>query len=100
MGCDGKCFICATRGTCRRWMQHAFGRKKKEGILHKQLGIPKEKKIPKSLLGRIAEARQGSRIKNPTKTGNRRITVTGLMKKRVNPVITANYPELRKRRKP
>jgi hypothetical protein len=79
------------------WMKGAFA-KHKEGSLHKQLEVPAEKKIPKSLLARIASAKQGSRIKNPTKIGKRKITVTGLLKKRVNPVITANYPELRKRR--
>lgn len=81
----------------KKWMGKAFG-KHKEGSLHQQLGVPQNKKIPKSLLQRLHEAKQGSRIKNPTKTGNRRITVTGLIKKRINPVITANYPEIRRRR--
>lgn len=82
----------------KKWMAKAF-EKHKEGSLHTQLGVPQDKKIPKSLLQRLNDAKQGSRIKNPTKTGKRKITVTGLVKKRINPVITANYPEIRKKRR-
>lgn len=69
-------------------MQDAFS-KHKEGSLHRQLGVPKDKTIPKSLLNRIHSAKQGSTIRNPAKTGKRMIPVTGLLKKRVNPVRTA-----------
>lgn len=79
-------------------MQDVFD-PEKEGALHRQLGVPKNKKIPKTLLRRLNDAKQGNRIKNPTKTGKKKITVTGLLKRRINPVITANYPELRKKKK-
>jgi hypothetical protein len=69
-----------------KWMKHAF---EKRGALKKQLQIPKGETIPRTLLTRIKQAKQGSTIKNPTKIGKRRIAVTGLLKKRVNPVVTA-----------
>jgi hypothetical protein len=72
----------------KKWMKDAFGCKRK-GALHKQLGVPQDKPIPKTLLHRIQSAKQGSTIKNPAKTGRKRIAVTGLLKKRVNPVLTA-----------
>jgi len=70
------------------WMKRAFGCKH-EGALHRQLGVPVDQTIPKTLLNRIASAKQGSTIKNPTDVGKKRIAVTGLLKKRVNPVRTA-----------
>ena len=64
-----------------KWIQHALKGHKK-GSLHKQLGIPQTKTIPKTLLNRIKSAKVGKTIKNPTKTGKRRIKITGLLKKR------------------
>lgn len=80
----------------KKWMQSAFGTK--EGALHKQLGVPLNQKIPKTLLRKLNNAKQGSTIKNPTKTGKKKIKVTHLVKQRINPVITANYPEMRRKR--
>jgi hypothetical protein len=70
-----------------KWMQEAF--RKHRGALKQQLQIPKAKKIPISLMQSIMSAPVGQRIRNPTETGKRRITVTKLLKKRVNPVLTA-----------
>jgi len=69
------------------WMGEALGRK--PGALHRQLGIPKDTKIPKTLLITILDADTGDIIKNPTKVGRRRYKVTTLMQRRVNPVLTA-----------
>jgi len=44
--------------------------------LRRELDIPETKPIPKTLLRKIAEAKVGSTIHNPTKTGKRRIHVT------------------------
>jgi len=63
------------------WIQDAV-KKHKKGSLHKQLDIPAKKKIPKRLLSKIKAAPIGKTIKNPTRTGKRRVRVTGLLKKR------------------
>jgi hypothetical protein len=79
----------------KRWMQSAFGNKKRNGSLRRQLGIPEGKLIPPSLLAKINSAPEGSKVKNPSETGKKEIAVTGKLKKEVNPVITADYPQLR-----
>jgi len=63
------------------WIQDAVSKHKK-GTLHKQLGVPNSKKIPKSLLTKIKHAKIGKTVKNPSKTGKRRVKVTRLLKKR------------------
>ena len=55
------------------------------------LGVPKETRIPNTLLNKVQNAKVGSTVKNPTKTGNRQIHVTGLLKKKV--VFTNNARE-------
>ena len=69
------------------WIGKAMKRK---GALHRQLGIPQETKIPKTLLTTILKADTGDVVKNPTKVGRRRYRVTTLMQQRVNPVLTLN----------
>ncbi len=64
-----------------RWIQK-IGMKK--GAFSKQLGIAEEKKIPSSLLNKIIKTNVGKVITNPTKTGRKRIKVTGILKKRAN----------------
>ncbi len=54
----------------------------KKGSLSKQLGVPEKKNIPHSLLTKIILAKPGETIRNPTKTGKRRIKVTRLMERR------------------
>ena len=61
------------------------------GRLHKQLGIPKDDRIPKSLVNRIVAAEVGSSVKNPTKTGNRNVKVTRLLKQRANFAKNVGY---------
>jgi len=65
----------------RYWIQSAL-RRHKRGSLHRQLEVPNSKRIPTGLLEKIKSAEVGTRITNPTKTGKRRIKVTGLLKKR------------------
>ena len=67
------------------WMQklrRRMERRGTEGALHRQLEIPKTKRIPITLLEEIRTTPIGKRIRNPTKTGKRRITVTRLLKQR------------------
>jgi len=79
-----------------KWLGEVLGRK--PGALHRQLGIPRGKTIPKSLLGRIAHADAGVTIKKPTTVGHRRYTVTTLLKRRARPVLTARGFKHRRRR--
>ena len=75
----------------RYWIQSAI---KKPGALSRQLGIPIKKNIPISLLKKIRNAKIGSTITYPTKTGKRRIKVTRLLKKRA--VLALTLKRLRK----
>jgi len=68
-------------GKKKLWIQDAVS-KHKEGSLHRQLGVPSDRKIPKTLLSRIKSAEIGDKIRNPAKTGKSRIKVTRLLKKR------------------
>jgi hypothetical protein len=61
---------------------------RKPGALHRQLGIPKDARIPTTLLRTILKADTGDVVKNPTKVGRRRYRVTTLMQQRVTPVLT------------
>ncbi len=56
--------------------------KLKKGALSRQLGIPIKDDIPMSLLNKIISAKAGDTIRNPTKTGKRRIKVTRLVERR------------------
>jgi len=64
-----------------KWMQAAF-KNHKAGSLHRQLGVPSVKNIPKSFLVVIKRTTLGEVARNPTKVGKRRVTVTRLLKKR------------------
>lgn len=63
----------------RKWIQKAIHR---PGSLHKDLEIPKDKKIPASLLNAIIKAHAGDTIKNPTSIGNKKILVTRKIEQR------------------
>jgi hypothetical protein len=76
-------------------MQRALRRK--PGALRRQLGIPKGKKIPVSLMRRILASDTGEVVKNPTTVGRPRYKVTTLMQQRVNPVLTARRFQKRRR---
>jgi len=77
----------------RLWIHKAV---KKRGALSRQLNIPIEKDIPKTLLRKIKATETGETIRNPTKTGKRRIKVTKLLKKRATLALTLK--ELPRRR--
>ena len=78
-----------------KWIGDVFSRK--PGALHRQLGIAPSAKIPKTLLSTIQDADAGDVIRNPTKVGHRRYKVTPLLKRRVNPVLTARGFKRRRR---
>jgi len=65
--------------TTNKWIQ-SIGIKK--GMLSRQLGIPEEENIPKTLLDEIIKAKVGDKIKNPTKIGKKSIKVTRLLERR------------------
>lgn len=54
----------------------------KKGALSKQLKIPEKDNIPMTLLDKIIDAKAGQTIRNPTKSGKRRIKVTRLLERR------------------
>ena len=65
----------------KKWIQKVH---LKKGVLHRQLGISPDKKIPLNLLNRIISAKAGETITNPTNLGRKRIKVTRLLEKRAN----------------
>ena len=69
----------------KKWMRKVAIKK---GSLSRQLEIPIEANIPITLLKAIRDAKIGSTIKNPTKSGKPRIKVTRLLKKRAVLAIT------------
>jgi hypothetical protein len=80
----------------RYWIQEAI---KEKGALSRQLGIPEKKKIPKRLLKAIVKAKAGQTIRNPAKTGKRRIKVTRLLEKRASLALTLKKLAKRKKKK-
>lgn len=79
------------------WMQRALRRK--PGALRRQLGIPRDTKIPVTLMRTILDADTGDTVRNPTKVGKPKYRVTTLMQRRVNPVLTARRFRRGKRRR-
>jgi len=73
-----------------KWMQEALDHKTK-GALHRQLEIPVNERIPKTLMEKIVKTPIGQRIRNPTQIGKRRILVTRKLKQRAVPALTAGY---------
>jgi hypothetical protein len=63
------------------WIQDAL-KGHTPGATHRQLGVPLDKKIPKTFLTKIKNTEIGKTIQNPTKTGKRRIKITRLLKQR------------------
>lgn len=76
----------------KRWIQKT-GLKK--GALSRQLRIPVRENIPKSLLNKIISAKPGQTIKNPTKTGIKKIKVTRLLERRA--ILARNLKNIRRR---
>jgi hypothetical protein len=66
----------------------------KKGTLHRQLGIPQDKKIPVSLLNRIIAAKPGDTVTNPTSVGRKKIRVTRVLEKRAN--LAKNLKNIKK----
>jgi len=62
-----------------KWIQKVH---LKKGVLHRQLGISPDKKIPLNLLNKVISAKAGETITNPTSLGRKRIKVTRLLEQR------------------
>lgn len=76
----------------KKWIQQAIRR---PGSLHKDLEIPKETKIPATLLDKIISAKAGDTITNPTKTGKKRILVTRKIEQRA--ILVRNLNNMRRK---
>jgi hypothetical protein len=70
-----------------KWIGDVLSRK--PGALHRQLDIPQDTRIPRTLLATIVKADTGTVIRNPTRVGKPKYRVTSLMRRRANPVLTA-----------
>lgn len=80
----------------KKWIQKV-GDHKHRGSLHKQLQVPQEERIPKSLLRKIQAAETGAKVHNPTKTGRRSIPVTTLLKRRTAFALNVGYGRFKRR---
>lgn len=80
----------------KKWIQEA-GDHKTKGALHRQLEIPQEERIPRSLLQKIQAATTGDKVHNPTKTGKRSIPVTTLLKRRTAFALNVGYGRFKRR---
>lgn len=72
-----------------KWIQRIH---LKKGVLHRQLGIPQDLKIPVSLLNKIIAAKPGDVITNPSGKGRKRIKITRVLEKRAN--LARNLKEI------
>jgi len=77
----------------KKWIQKAIN---KPGTLHRQLKIPKDKKIPIILLNKIIKAKAGDIITNPSKIGKKKIKVTSLLEHRA--ILARNLKRISKKR--
>ena len=75
-----------------KWIQKI---RLKKGVLHKQLGISKDEKIPLSLLNKIISAKPGETITNPTNKGRKKIKVNRLLERRS--ILARNLKSIAKR---
>ena len=81
----------------KKYFIQAALKRHKKGALHRELGIPRTKRIPDSLLYKIERARVGSHVKNPTETGRPRYRVTRLLKERATLAHTLRSFKRRRR---
>lgn len=79
------------------WIQTVV-RNKNKGALHRQLGIPEKQRIPRALIETIVSSETGKVIKNPTKTGRKRIKVTRLLKRRSLFALNVGYGRFKRKR--
>ena len=68
----------------------------KKGTLHRQLGVPLDKKIPMALLNKIVSAKDGDTITNPTKLGKKKIKVTRILERRA--ILARNLKSISKKK--
>lgn len=71
----------------KKWIANVVDPSKK-GLTHRQLGVPKNKKLPKTFLQEIKDTPIGETAYNPTRIGKRKIKVTHLAKKRATLALT------------
>ena len=82
----------------RYWIQSAIKhRGALERFFQRKLGIPKEKKIPVSLLKKIVAAKAGQTIVLKYRNRRARVRVTRLLERRA--ILALTLRKLRKRRK-
>jgi len=74
-----------------KWIQKAISR---PGTLHKNLEIPKDKKIPIVLLNKIISAKAGDTITNPTSVGKKKIKVTRKLERKA--ILARNLKRIKK----
>lgn len=74
-----------------KWIQKAISR---PGTLHKNLDIPKDKKIPMVLLNKIVSAKAGDTITNPTSVGKKKIKVTRKLERKA--ILARNLKRMKK----
>ena len=67
----------------------------KKGVLHRQLGISPDDKIPVQLLNKIISAKAGETIKNPTSKGHKKIKVTRQIERRA--ILARNLKNISKK---
>jgi len=84
--------------TKKKWIQNVV-RPSERGLFHKQLGISVKQRIPKTLVEKIVKTPIGKRIRNPTKTGKRRLKVTLLAKRRAVFALNVGYGRFNKKRR-
>ena len=70
------------------WLQDAF-EGKKEGALHRMLGVPPSVTLPITWLEVIKKTKIGSRAWNPTQIGFKSVKVTRLLKQRAVAALNA-----------
>jgi hypothetical protein len=75
----------------KRWIQKAVHR---PGQLHSDLGVPKDEKIPMSLLNKIVSAKAGDTITNPTSVGKKKIKVTRKIEQRA--ILARNLKRIKR----
>jgi len=73
----------------KNWIQKAIHR---PGKLHTDLGIPKDDKIPITLLNKIIKAKEGDIITNLTTKGKKKIKVTRKLEQRA--ILAKNLKKL------
>ena len=82
----------------KKWIKRVV-KPEEKGRFHRQLGIPTSERIPKTLVQKIVRTPIGQKMRNPTRTGERSLKVTRLMKQRANFALNVGYGRFPKKKK-